>query len=95
MAICLHGNVGGWSLFVLGVHVDTFDANQKQAALQSCLIRLGKTIRNLDGQIGKKTQKALVELGIPFNLNNIDNMLIQTENLVQQKFPSEFVTPFV
>jgi hypothetical protein len=79
----------------IGVNVDTFGANQKQSAIQSCLIRLGKTIGNIDGQIGKNTHKALDELGIAFDLNNIDGMLIQVENLVQQKFPSEFAAPFV
>lgn len=79
----------------IGVNVDAFGLNQKQAAIQSCVIRLGKKIGNMDGQIGKNTHKALDELGVPFDLNNIDNMLIQVENLVQQKFPNEFVSPNV
>ncbi len=79
----------------IGINVDSFGANQKQAAIQSCLIRLGKTIGNIDGQIGKNTHKALDELGIAFDLNNIEGMLIQVENLVQQNFPSEFASPMV
>ncbi len=74
----------------IGVHVDAFGANQKQAAIQSYLIRLGKVIGNIDGQIGKNTHKALDELGVKFDLNNVDGMLVAVENLVQGKFPWEF-----
>ena len=77
----------------IGVHVDAFGDNQEQAALQSCLIRLGKTIGNIDGQIGRKTQLALEELGIPFNRDKISDMLLQAENLVQRAFPEEYTTP--
>ena len=35
------------------------------------------------------------ELNIPFNLKNIDEMLLNVENLVQQKFPEEFEMPVV
>jgi hypothetical protein len=77
------------------VHVDAFGNNQQQAAIQSCLIRLGKEIGDIDGQIGHKTQGALEELGINFNLNDVSNMLLQVENLVQQKFPGEFALPSV
>lgn len=79
------------AILSVGIQVDDFGTNQKQAALQSCLIRLGKKIGNIDGNIGNNTHKALDELGIPFNLNDVDGMLIQVENLVQQKFPAEFV----
>ena len=78
------------AILSVGVNVDVFGANQKQAALQSGLIRLGKTIGNIDGQIGNNTHKALDELGVNFTPADIDSMLIQVENLVQQKFPAEF-----
>ncbi|MFN3753699.1 hypothetical protein [Flavobacterium sp.] len=81
------------AILSIGVNVDSFGENQKQAAIQSCLIRLGKNIGNIDGQIGKKTQKALIEVDIAFDLSNINGMLIQVENLVQQKFPVEFSSP--
>lgn len=74
------------------MYVDAFGANQKQAALQSGLIRLGKIIGNIDGQIGRKTHKALDEIGIDLDMDNLDRMLIQVENLVQEKFPNEFVS---
>lgn len=78
-----------------GIQVDAFGANQAQAALQSCIIRLGKEIGNIDGQIGRKSQQAMEELGISLDLQNPQKMLTAAENLVQEKFPSEFVTPFV
>ena len=81
------------AILSIGVRVDAFGANQQQAALQSCLIRLGREIGNIDGQIGRKTQTALEELGIVFDLNNVSNMLIQAENMVQQKFSGEFTLP--
>ena len=79
----------------IGVNVDAFGLNQMQAAIQSCVIRLGKEIGNIDGQIGHKTQQAIEDLGITFDLNNVGDMLNQVENLVQQKFPDEFVMPVV
>jgi hypothetical protein len=81
------------AILSIGVHVDAFGENQQQAALQSYLIRLGKEIGNIDGRIGRKTQTALEELGIVFDLNNVSNMLIQVENMVQQKFSKEFTLP--
>jgi hypothetical protein len=76
-----------------GIPVDAFGTNQRQAAIQSCLIRLGKSIGNIDGQLGKNSHKALDEVGVRFDLNNLDGMLIQAENLVQERFPAEFVAP--
>jgi len=76
-----------------GIPVDAFGANQRQAAIQSCLIRLGQTIGNIDGQLGKNSHRALDEIGVPFDLNNLDAMLIQVENLVQERFAIEFVSP--
>jgi hypothetical protein len=77
----------------IGIRVDAFGNNQKQAAMQSCLIRLGKNIGNIDGLPGRRTQEALEDLGIAFKLADIDEMLIQVENLIQQKFPAEFNLP--
>jgi D-alanyl-D-alanine dipeptidase len=77
----------------IGANVDDFGDNQIQANIQCCLIRLDKEIGNIDGYIGRKTQSALEELGVNFNLSNVNNMLIEVENLVQEKFPNEFVMP--
>ncbi|MBX3255089.1 MAG: D-alanyl-D-alanine carboxypeptidase family protein [Chitinophagaceae bacterium] len=81
------------AILSIGIKVDSFGMNQKQAAIQSGLIRLGKNIGNIDGQIGKNTHKALDEIGVNFDLDNPDEMLIEVENLVQQKFPAEFTAP--
>jgi len=83
------------AILSLGIQVDAFGANQKQAAIQSGLIRLGKTIGNIDGLIGRNTQRALEEVGIAFHPNEIDRILLQVENLVQQKFPKEYVVPAI
>ncbi|GHT11847.1 hypothetical protein FACS189426_14340 [Bacteroidia bacterium] len=80
------------AILSIGVHVDYFQ-DQKQAAIQSALIRLGKNIGNMDGYIGKNTQKALQELNVKFDMNDLDGMLIAVENLIQVKFPEEFATP--
>lgn len=81
------------AILSIGVHVDAFGANQQQAALQSGLIRLGKKIGDIDGQVGQKTHGALNELGVTFDLSKIGDMLIQVENMVQKKFPQEFTMP--
>jgi hypothetical protein len=78
-----------------GIRVDAFGSNQKQAAIQSGLIRLGKEIGNIDGQIGKRTHQALDLLGIPFDPDHPDPMLIQVENMLQMKFPAEYTSPAV
>ncbi|MFZ1677108.1 MAG: hypothetical protein WBP41_06510 [Saprospiraceae bacterium] len=83
------------AILSIGVFVDAFGPNQIQATIQSCLIRLGKEIGNIDGYIGRRTQKALEELSIPFNVNNAQDMLLEIENLVQKKFSSEYVMPSV
>ncbi|HET6559630.1 MAG TPA: hypothetical protein VFG54_20060 [Prolixibacteraceae bacterium] len=87
-----YGAAAASAILSIGVHVDAFGTNQKQAALQSGLIRLGKVIGNIDGQIGRKTHKALDEIGIDFDMDNLDRMLVQVEDLVQEKFPEEFVS---
>lgn len=72
----------------IGVNVEKFGQNQKEAYLQSCLIRLGLKLGNIDGIAGKKTKKALAELGI--SELNIDTALTQIEDKLQEKFPAEF-----
>lgn len=83
------------AILATGEQVDAFGANQRQAAIQSGLIRLGKNIGDIDGQIGRNTQKCLTELGITYLPSALDDVLMQVENLVQQKFPGEFESPVV
>ena len=83
------------AILALGIQVDDFKENQKEAAIQAGLIRLGKELGSIDGQIGRKTQKALEELEITFNPNDVDTLLIEVENAVQKEFPEEYKTPSV
>jgi hypothetical protein len=78
------------AILSIGVHVDDFGDNQIQATIQSCIIRLGKNIGNIDGLIGRNTQKALSELAITYDTSKLPDILNQLENLVQKKFPIEF-----
>ncbi len=78
------------AILAIGVNVDDFGDHQHEALLQSYLIRLGKNIGNIDGYVGRKTQQAIKTLGIELDLNKMDNMLMDIENLIQQKFPKEF-----
>ncbi len=81
------------AILSIGVQVDRFENRQKQAIIQSCLIRLGKEIGDIDGYIGCRTQKALTDYEIEYDFNNIDEVIVKVENLIQQKFPEEFVVP--
>lgn len=81
------------AILAAGIRVDAFGPNQTQAQIQSCLIRLGKEIGGIDGQIGRKTRMALEELNISFTPADPGLMLLQAEDLVQAKFPVEFTQP--
>jgi hypothetical protein len=80
------------AILTIGERVDLFGTNQKQAMIQCNLIRLGKTLGNIDGNIGKKTQTALEEIDITYSSSEISSILLQTENLVQEKFSKEYST---
>lgn len=82
------------AIVAINVKVDTFNDHQKEAQLQFGLVRLGKIIGNVDGLIGRKTQDALVSLGIQFRPTDIDGMLLEVENLLQAKFPEEYQKVF-
>ena len=76
------------SILSIGVNVDMFDTRQKEAYLQSCLVRLGKELGNIDGIIGRRTRGALEEIGIASG--DTDDVILQVEDLLQEKFPDEF-----
>ncbi|MEI9920934.1 MAG: hypothetical protein WDO14_19385 [Bacteroidota bacterium] len=82
------------AITAIDVRVDTFGEHQKQAQLQFGLVRLGKNIGNVDGLIGRKTQDAIVALGLQFRPQDIDTMLIDVENLLQARFPEEYKKAF-
>ncbi|HWT01868.1 MAG TPA: hypothetical protein VN256_16595 [Pyrinomonadaceae bacterium] len=75
----------------VGIQVDRFGANQKAAAVQAALVRLGFTLGNIDGQIGQKTRDALTQAGVDFADPTV--MLAALEQQLSQKFPEEFGVP--
>jgi len=72
----------------VGVNVDKFADGQKQAAIQSGLIRLGQDIGNLDGRIGQKSVRGLDALGIAWA--NEDTVLREVTAKLEAAFPGEF-----
>ena len=72
----------------VGVKVDKFADGQDHAYVQSGLIRLGRVIGNLDGQIGPKTRDALTALGI--GTTSIAEMIAGVDRSLQVTFPTEF-----
>ena len=75
------------SILAIGVKVERFQ-NQKAAAIQSALIRLGHDLGPLDGGIGQKTRNALAAAGI--QQADEQTMLNDLEGQLQQRFPTEF-----
>ena len=78
------------AIMAIGVNVHIFHTRQLEASIQSCLIRLGKDIGNMDGIVGKKTKAALKELKVKYEDNKKMDILIDLETLVCDKFPGEF-----
>jgi len=75
------------AILAIGVQVDQFN-NQKAAAIQSALIRLGHEIGALDGSIGTKTKNALAATGV--SLSDEETMLSNLEDRLRAEFPDEF-----
>ena len=75
------------AILAIGVKVERFQ-NQKAAAIQSALIRLGHELGPLDGSIGQKTRNALTAAGI--QQADEQTMLANLEVQLQQTFPEEF-----
>jgi hypothetical protein len=79
-------------VLALGLPVDDFKDRQKEAAMQSGLIRLGFELGPIDGFIGVKTRGALEQAGITFT--TVEETLQAVEDQLQLKFPGEYkVTP--
>jgi hypothetical protein len=74
-----------------GLRHDAFTGHEKEACVQSLLIRLGYDIGNIDGQLGMKSNAALAKAGIPGG--NLDAALTALQNLAQTAFPDEFRSP--
>jgi hypothetical protein len=76
------------AILAIGVQVEKFGSNQAAAAIQSALIRLGQTIGDIDGSIGKKSRAGLDAVGVPFG--DLQTMLTMLEGLLRQEFPQEY-----
>ena len=72
-------------VLALGLPVDDFEDRQKEAAMQSGLIRLGFELGPIDGRIGVKTRGALEQAGIIFT--TVDETLLAVEDQLQLKIP--------
>ncbi|HEY6004652.1 MAG TPA: hypothetical protein VIV57_17390 [Anaeromyxobacter sp.] len=71
-----------------GLRHDRFPGREREATLQSSLIRLGHDIGNIDGQIGMRTRTALAQAGLQDAA--LDGALAAAEDLVQASHPDEF-----
>lgn len=80
------------SILSIGENVDRFETRQKEACLQSGLIRLGYDLGNIDGIVGWRTKTALKEAGIGFG--DIEEMVSSIEDLLQAKYPDEYGVRF-
>lgn len=76
------------AILAIGVRVDAF-LNELGAYLQSCLIRLGQDIGNIDGVVGPKTLKAATAVGLTGP--SVAELITQVEAKLWQLFPDEFV----
>jgi hypothetical protein len=76
------------SILAIGVSVDKFDSNQAEAYLQSCLVRLGYELGNIDGLVGRKTKQALKDAGIEFH--DVSEVIPMVEDMLQEKYPEEY-----
>ena len=75
-----------------GIQVDAYQNRQKEAAIQSGLIRLGFEIGNMDGFIGPNTRQGLVDAGVP-PTDSLDVILEVLKMQLEVKFPKEFFPP--
>lgn len=77
------------SILAIDVQVDRFQ-NQKAAAIQSALIRLGHELGAIDGGIGTKTNNALAAAGV--TETDANAILGKLEEQLRAKFPGEFAS---
>jgi hypothetical protein len=71
-----------------GLPHDRFKGKENEAYIQSGLIRLGKTIGNIDGAIGERTRAALKDLQVADG--NPADQAAAIDVQLQQRFPTEF-----
>ena len=78
------------AILSIGVNVDSFNDQLVEATIQSGLIRLGKDIGNLDGEIGPRSKAGLKELGLNYDVAGKKQILRAVEQLLERKFPAEY-----
>ena len=71
----------------VGIDVDRFVGKMTEVRIQSHLIRLGKNIGNIDGDIGFRCRNALTALGVSGEPLEMEKAL---ELQIMRMFPSEF-----
>lgn len=76
------------AIIAAGLEHDQFKGKEEAAYIQSALIRLGRDIGNIDGQIGPRTNGVLASIGGASAGRK--EQLLALEALLQQKFPDEF-----
>jgi hypothetical protein len=75
-------------ILAVGQKVDRFGEKQAEAYFQSCLVRLGYQLGNVDGLIGRKTKKAVKDAGI--DGHDITESISIVEDKLQEKYPEEY-----
>lgn len=76
----------------INVKVDKFEGREKEASIQSGLIRLGYDLGNMDGYLGAKSYAAIQNAGIA--VTTTDEILVEIENKLQAAFPGEYSTQY-
>lgn len=84
------------AILAIGIDVDTNDigdqdflkGRNKEAFIQSGLIRLGHNIGNIDGSIGGKTMDALKKQGIIFT--DLQKMYDAVDTCLKKSYPEEY-----
>jgi Fungal chitosanase of glycosyl hydrolase group 75 len=80
------------AILAVGQKVDVLGPDVHAGYVQSGLIRLGKIIGDLDGQIGPKTRTALAEFGIDPGAP-VEQLSDAIDKKLQEAFPDEFFVP--
>lgn len=76
------------AVLTAGIPVEDFAGRQREALIQSGLIRLGQTIGSMDGFIGPKTRAGLEAVGVT-PTGTLDEIQAGLRLLLEAQFPGE------